>query len=234
MLTANSDAGQSIYSQWRYTDGAYTGSLQSSLVIFASGTNPVVSRYNSVLGLQGSASIPTNGSTVRMASNKFAFANYNFDPTQDKFRYLRTNTTYPNTTVGINALVAASSVGTTAGGGTYYYADVPAGTTGDYLYLVWDFRNVHEVPLCWSEDPLDVDYVCCECNPCDSPCREWSLQNVGEGSSSVRYTNCNGVVQTITINEGTTRFICGLASVAPLVITGGVIITVSQECGCSE
>jgi hypothetical protein len=234
VLTANSDAGQSIYSQWRYTDGAYTGSLQSSLVIFASGTNPVVSRYNSVLGIQGSASIPTNGSTVRMASNKFAFANYNFDPTQDKFRYLRTNTTYPNTTVGINALVAASSIGTTAGGGTYYYADVPAGTTGDYLYLVWDFRNVHEVPLCWSEDPLDVDYVCCECEPCDSPCREWSLQNVGEGSSSVRYTNCNGVVQTITINEGTTRFICGLASVAPLVITGGVIITVSQECGCSE
>jgi hypothetical protein len=234
VLTANSDAGQSIYSQWRYTDGAYTGSLQSSLVIFASGTNPVVSRYNSVLGLQGSASIPTNGSTVRMASNKFAFANYNFDPTQDKFRYLRTNTTYLNNTVDINALVAASSVGTTAGGGTYYYADVPAGTTGDYLYLVWDFRNVHEVPLCWSEDPLDVDYVCCECEPCDSPCREWSLQNVGEGSSSVRYTDCNGVVQTVTINEGTTRFICGLASVAPLVITGGVIITVSQECGCSE
>jgi hypothetical protein len=234
VLTANSDAGQSIYSQWRYTDGAYTGSLQSSLVIFASGTNPVVSRYNSVLGLQGSASIPTNGSTVRMASNKFAFANYNFDPTQDKFRYLRTNTTYLNNTVDINALVAASSVGTTAGGGTYYYADVPAGTTGDYLYLVWDFRNVHEVPLCWSEDPLDVDYVCCECNPCDSPCREWSLQNVGEGSSSVRYTDCNGVVQTITINEGTTRLICGLSSVAPLVISGGVIITISQECGCRE
>lgn len=234
VLTANSDAGQSIYSQWRYTDGAYTGSLQSSLVIFASGTNPVVSRYNSVVGLQGSASIPTNGSTVRMASNKFAFANYNFDSTQNKFRYLRTNTTYPNTTVGINALVAAASVGTTAGGGTYYYSDVPAGTTGDYLYLVWDFRNSHEVPLCWSEDPLDVDYVCCDCDPCTDPCREWSLQNVGVGSASVRYTDCNGVVQTVTINQGTTRLICGLSSVAPLVISGGVVITVSQECGCRD
>lgn len=234
VLTANSDAGQSIYPQWRYTDGSYTGSIQSSLVIFASGTNPVVSRFNSIVGPQGSPSIPTNGSTVRMASNKFAFANYNFDPIQDKFRYLRTNTVYNNNTLDINALVAASSVGTTAGGGTYYYADIPAGTTGDYLYLVWDFRNVHEVPLCWSENPLDVDFVCCDCDPCDSPCREWSLQNVGEGVASVRYTDCSGIVQTITIDEGLTRIICGLSTVAPLVIAGGVIITVSQECGCKE
>lgn len=234
VLTSNSDAGQSIYPQWRYTDGSYTGSIQSSLVIFSSGTNPVVSRFNSIVGPQGSPSIPTNGSTVRMASNKFAFANYNFDPVQDKFRYLRTNTVYNNNTLDINALVAASSVGTTAGGGTYYYADIPAGVTGDYLYLVWDFRNVHEVPLCWSENPLDVDYVCCDCDPCDSPCREWSLQNVGEGVASVRYTDCSGIVQTITIDEGLTRIICGLSTVAPLVIAGGVIITVSQECGCRE
>lgn len=234
VLTANSDAGQSIYPQWRYTDGAYVGSLQSSLTIFASGVNPVVSKFSSIVGPQGASSIPTNGSTVRMASNKFAFANYNFDPTQDEFRYLRTNTVYSNNTSSINALVAASSVGTTAGGGTYYYADVPAGTSGNYLYLIWDFRNSHEVPLCWSADPLDVDYVCCDCDPCTDPCREWSLQNVGEGTATVNYTDCNGVPQTATISEGLTSIICGLATVAPVVIAGGVIITVTQECGCRD
>lgn len=234
VLTANSDAGQSIYPQWRYTDGAYVGSLQSSLTIFASGVNPVVSKFSSIVGPQGASSIPTNGSTVRMASNKFAFANYNFDSTQDKFRYLRTNTVYSNNATSINALVAASSVGTTAGGGTYYYADVPAGTSGNYLYLIWDFRNSHEVPLCWSADPLDVDYVCCDCDPCTDPCREWSLQNVGEGTATVNYTDCNGVPQTATISEGLTSIICGLSTVPPTVVAGGVIITVTQECGCRD
>ena len=169
-----------------------------------------------------------------MASNKFALANFNFDIAQNKFRYLRTNTTYNNNTVDINALITAASVGTTLGGGTYYYADIPAGTTGDYLYLVWDLRNNQEVNLCWSEDPLDVDYVCCDCDPCESPCREWSLQNVGVRSATVNYTNCEGEASVATIPEGATQIICGLAEDAPSVISGGVIITISQECGCRE
>jgi hypothetical protein len=232
VLTANSDAGQSIYPQWRYTDGTYVGSLQSSLTIFASGVNPVVSRFNSIVGPQGASSIPTNGSTVRMVSNKFAFANYNFNSAQNKFRYLRTNTVYNNNTADINALVAASSAGTTAGGGTYYYADVPAGTSGNYLYLVWDLRSKYEVNLCFSEDPLDVDYVCCDCDPCTDPCREWSLQNVGSGSATVRYTDCNGTIRTVSISQGRTQIICGLASYPPTVLSGGVYITITQECGC--
>jgi len=232
VLTSNYEAGQSIYSQWRYTDGAYVGSLQSSLVIFTTGTNPVVSRFNSVSGFQGMPNMPTNGSTVRMISNKFFPTNFDFDPTKNKFRYLRTNTAYANNTVDINALVAASAVGTTAGGGTYYYSDVPAGLSGDYLYLVWDLRDINEIDLCWSADPLDIDYVCCDCDPCSDPCREWSLQNVGLGTATVVYTDCNGNTQTATINEGQTQIICGLASDSPYVISGGVYITISQECGC--
>lgn len=234
VLTGNSDAGKTIYPQWRYTDGAYTGSLQSSLVTFNTGVNPVVSKFSSIVGPQGSSSIPTNGSTVRMASNKFAFADYNFDTTQNKFRYLRTNTVYNNNTTDINALVTASSIGTTAGGGTYYYSDIPAGTTGDYLYLIWDLRSIYEVSLCYSSNPLRIDYVCCDCDPCLSPCREWSLQNAGIGTATVNYTDCNGVPQTATINQGLTSIICGLSTVHPLVISGGVIITITQECGCRD
>ena len=234
VLTSNFDAGKNIYSQWTYIDGTYVGSLQSSLVFFAAGVNPIVSRYNTVSGYQGAANIPTNGSTVRLISNKFALANFDFDPTQNKFRYLRTNTLYNNNTGDINNLVIASAVGTTAGAGTYYYADVPAGASGDYLYLIWDLRSTYDVNLCWSEDPLDIDYVCCDCDPCDSPCREWSLQNVGVGTATVSYTDCNGDPQTATIPEGQTQIICGLATEPPYVMSGGVIITVSQECGCRE
>ena len=234
VLTANVDAGQSIVSQWRYTDGSYTGSLQSNLVIFSSGVNPIVSRYNSISGPQGAANIPTDGSTVRMISNKAFPTNFDFDTTQNKFRYLRTNTLYNNNSVEINALVAASSIGTTAGGGTYYYADVPAGTNDNYLYLIWDFRDSVPTDLCWSGNPLDVDYVCCDCEPCSDPCREWSLQNAGIGSATVNYTDCDGVPQTVVIPEGRTEIICGLATVSPSVISGGVIVTISQECGCRD
>ena len=234
VLTSNGDAGKTIYSQWRYTAGMYTGSLQSSLVSFASGVNPIASRFNSVSGFQGAANIPTDGSTVRMATNKFALANYNFNTAQNKFRYLRTNTVYNNNTVDINALVAASAVGTTLGAGNYFYADVPAGSSSDILYLVWDLRTSHEASLCFSSEPTDVDYVCCECDVCADPCREWSLQNVGEGAATVAYNNCSGARISITIPEGQTRIICGLASVPPIVTSGGVIITISQECGCRE
>jgi hypothetical protein len=232
VLTSNYQAGQGIFSQWRYTDGAFVGSLQNNYVTFATGINPVVSRFNSVSGLQGAINIPTNGSVVRMATNKFFPSTFNFDITKNKFRYLRTNTTYNNNPSSINALVAASSIGTTAGSGLYYYSDVPAGTSGNFLYLIWDLRSSFEEDLCWSANPLDIDYVCCDCDPCSDPCREWSLQNVGIGTATVSYTDCNGVPQVSTILEGLTKIICGLPSDPPTVTSGGVYITITQECGC--
>jgi hypothetical protein len=232
VLTSNYQAGQSIYAQWRYTDGAFVGSLQNTPVTFATGVNPVVSRFNSVSGFQGSASIPTNGSTVRIATNKAFPTNFDFNPSQNKFRYLRTNTVYNNNTIGINNLLAASSVGTTAGSGIYYYSDVPAGTTGDYLYLIWDLRNTGVVDLCFSSDPLDVNYVCCTCDPCTDLCREWSLQNVGSVTATVSYVDCAGVARTATILRNQTQIICGKASDPPIVRSGAVYITITQECGC--
>jgi hypothetical protein len=233
VLTSNEDAGYSIFSQWRYTDGTFVGSLQNNLVIFSSGVNPIVSRYNVVSGLQGASNIPTDSSTIRMASNKLFPTNYDFDPAQNKFMYLRTNTLYNNNTVDINALVAAANTGTTAGGGTYYYSDVNAGVGDDFLYLIWDLRSSYEVSLCYSEDPLDVFTVCCYCDPCEDPCREWTLQNVGDGDALVRYTDCvTGEPTGITIRPGLTRILCGKTTEPPIVISGGVIITVSQECGC--
>jgi hypothetical protein len=233
VLTSNEDAGYSIFSQWRYTDGTFVGSLQNNLVIFSSGVNPIVSRYNVVSGLQGASNIPTDGSMVRMASNKLFPTNYDFDPSQNKFMYLRTNTLYNNNTVDINALVAAANTGITAGGGTYYYSDINAGFGDDYLYLIWDLRSSYEVSLCYSVDPLDVFNVCCYCDPCEDPCREWFLQNVGDGTAVVNYTNCDNEPISLSLGNGASQYICGLSSAEPpYVVSGGVIITVSQACGC--
>jgi len=143
VLTANSEVGQTIQTQYRYTDGTFVGSLQSNLVFFTSGTNPVVSRYNTVIGPQGSASIPTDNSTMRMISSGGGALTFQFDPLSDSFKYLRTNTLYNNNTVDINALVTAANTATPIiGSGDYFYADFNVGTTDNYLYLLGRYLSL--------------------------------------------------------------------------------------------
>ena len=233
VLTAASEAGQTVRTEYRYTDGAYIGSLQSNLVFFASGTNPVVSRYNTVIGFQGTASIPTDNSTMRMISNGGGILSFQFDPAYDNFRYLRTNTLYNNNTVDINALVTASNNAVPIlGAGDYFYADFNVGTTDDYLYLIWDFRNSEPVDLCYTSTEEGIAEICCECTPCEDPCKSWNFRNVGEGVAQVQYRDCRGVIQNVYINEKQNETVCALASSLPQIISGSLLITVVQECGC--
>jgi len=233
VLTAASEAGQTIRTEYRYTDGAYVGSLQSNLVFFDTGTNPVVSRYNTVIGFQGTASIPTDNSTMRMISSGGGVLTFQFDPANDSFKYLRTNTLYNNNTAEINALVAASNTATPIlGAGDYFYADFNVGTTDNYLYLIWDLRNSVPADLCYSATADGITSICCDCDPCSDPCKTWSFRNVGEGTAQVEYTDCNGVVQFLPIAEKTTEVVCALATVLPEILSGNILITVVQECGC--
>jgi hypothetical protein len=168
-----------------------------------------------------------------MISNGGGLLTFQFDPTSDSFKYLRTNTLYNNNTAEINALVAASSTATPIlGGGDYYYADFNVGTSDNYLYLIWDFRNSVPVDLCYSATADGITTICCECDPCSEPCKTWGFSNVGEGIAQVQYTDCNGVVRTISINEQESSTACALSSVLPEVISGTLLITVIQECGC--
>jgi hypothetical protein len=170
---------------------------------------------------------------MRMISNGGGYLSFQFDPASDKFKYLRTNTLYPNTTVGINSLLAAANTATPiVGGGDYYYADFNVGTTSNYLYLIWDFRNSEPVSLCYSATSDGVATICCDCDPCSDPCKAWMFKNVGSGTAQVQYTDCNGVVRVLSINQNTKQQVCALASVLPTVLSGNLLITVVQECGC--
>ena len=164
VLTNNSEAGQTIHTQYRYTDGTFVGPLLSNLVLFASGTGtPLVSRYNITTGLVGSGGFPPELSTMILSTNKIVPDTYNFDIAQNKFRYLRSSTLYNNNNVDIETLLAASSIATpNAGSSPLFYADftVPASVNGNYLYLVWDLRSATLTELCFSETNLQS---CCEC-----------------------------------------------------------------------
>jgi len=162
-LSSNPDAGKFIHNEYRYTDGDYVSPLQSTLVTLGSSTqSPVVSSYSQVTGAAGTAGFPPAGATMEMISNKFGFDDFVFDITTDKFRYLRSNVLYPNTAQGIANLIAASTTVTPTGSGTYYSGAFTVPSTGQYLYLIWDYRNSLPLELCYSD--VDENNACCGCD----------------------------------------------------------------------
>jgi hypothetical protein len=166
VLTNNSEAGQTIHSQYRYTDGAFVGPSLSNLVLFGSGSGtPLVSRYNITSGFVGEGGFPPESSTMRLSTNKIAPDTYDFDILQDKFRYFRSPILFDNNDIDIQALLVASSVATPNAGSTpLFYADftVPASVNGDYLYLIWDLRDSIPAELCFASSVIDA---CCDCTP---------------------------------------------------------------------
>ena len=166
VLTNDSQSGQTIHTQYRYTNGTFIGPLFSNLVLFGSGTSsPLVSRYNSITGVVGTGGFPPQYSNMRLSTNAIVPDNYVFDIAQDKFRYLRSSTLYNNTNVDMNALLAASTIATpNAGSAPLYYADfvVPASSNGEYLYLIWDLRDAILTELCFGTTRIDS---CCNCVP---------------------------------------------------------------------
>ena len=165
VLTNNSEAGQTIHTQYRYIDGTFIGPLLSNLVVFQSGAGtPLVSRYNITTGFVGSGGFPPELSTMRLSTNKIVPDSYDFDIAQDKFKYLRSPVLFDNNDVDIQALLAASSTATPNAGSTpLFYADfvVPASTNGDYLYLIWDLRDAIPAELCYTGEA--GGFICCDC-----------------------------------------------------------------------
>jgi hypothetical protein len=162
-VTSGVDSGKFIHNEYRYTNGAFVSPLQSNLVTFASGTSaPLVSRYNAVTGAVGGGGFPPAGSTMRLASNKINFDDFNFDITQNKFFYYRSNTLYGNTSSEIQDLLDAASLATPiVGASPYFYADFIVPSVGQYLYIIWDYRNSLAVELCYSN--VDEFDACCGC-----------------------------------------------------------------------
>jgi hypothetical protein len=155
-FTGDDEQGLFIHNEYRWTDGTFTSPLHSESVEFATGTNnPLVSQYQTVVGRQGGGIIPSDTATVRLICNKLATDDFVFDETNDKFKYLRTNTQYLNTDVEMQALLAAidavpptptppaGGVATpiiNTGAPNTYYAEFDMPASGSYLYLVWDYR----------------------------------------------------------------------------------------------
>jgi hypothetical protein len=231
VLTNNFEAGQTIHTEYNYTNAPYISPVQSNLVTFVSGSlNPLVSRFNEVTGAQGTAGIPIDGNTMTIATNKIGSDTFNFDSTTDSFKYLRTNTYYGNNPVDIAALLAlVSTASPLMGGGAYNYANFNVGSADQYLYLVWDFRTPTPVELCYSNK--DLEEVCCSCSPCGDPCSTWRVY-AGE-DLTIGYYQCAGNNYiTSNIDAGDEQTFCARSWFTPTITKGSGSLELLLECGC--
>ena len=164
-LTSNVNVDNQIHNEYRWVDGAFTSPLHTNQITFLTATtSPIVSQYQALTGPQGAGFIPADGAVVSIISHKFGSDNYVFDPQNDNFKYLRSNTLYQNNTTDIQALLSAASAATpinTTDAPTRYSANFTMPVGGDYLYLIWDYRNFVPISLCYdASSPLTA---CCDC-----------------------------------------------------------------------
>ena len=231
VLTNNFEAGQTIHTEYNYTNAPYISPVQSNLVTFVSGSlNPLVSRYNEVTGAQGTAGIPIDGNTMTIATNKIGTDTFNFDDTSDSFKYLRTDTYFENTPGDIATLLTLATTATPLmGGGAYNYANFNVGSADQFLYLIWDFRNATPVDLCFSNK--NAEEVCCDCSICGDPCSTWKVY-AGE-DLTIGYYQCAGNNYiTSNIDAGDEQIFCARSWFTPTITEGSGSLELLLECGC--
>ena len=183
VLNNNSEAGLSTTTEFNYTYGTYISPLQSNSLVFLGGvTNPIVTRYNLSTGFVGAGIFPPEGANMRIINNQIFPDTYVFNPDDDNFRYLRSNTLYGGSPSEINALLSVAIEATPLVQDlTAWYADftVPDNSLGNILYLIWDYRKPTAIDLCYSDaeamNPLSDS--CCLCEPCNTPCITYLVNN---------------------------------------------------------
>ena len=180
VLTSDDIAGQTRHQEFLYSQGTYFSPLQSQQDEFINVSQQpyvsatLVSRFGpTYAGYQGTGSIAPDGATVYVNSRKIEPTDtFNYNTATNRMRHLRVSGVlgsppYDNTAVGIAGLLAASAGNILSNGGVEPLIGgnfpMPAGADEDYLYLIWDYREVNKLQLCYSTTTPTVAEACCEC-----------------------------------------------------------------------
>lgn len=252
MITVTNDyeAGETIHNGFGYTQGGVqsivTPNFSAPPITFVSGTaSPLVSDFQTYSAQQGTGSIPIDGSDVIMITTKLAGDTFQFNPTatagQDRFRYLRSTTNYPNTPANVATIIAASTISgplpVTTGEDTYitqFALPAPIVGIGDneYLYLVFDFRDTNVIQLCQTFTTLQA--ACCDCITCAAgQCTEYSILHVSGPDTTITFDACIGGVSQIPFPEGAKLTLCLAPETTFTVNNAAVQFTYSvTDCNC--
>lgn len=164
-ITSDANNGEYIHSEYSWTDGTFVSPLHSRLVSFENDntTEFVISDYAQIAGPQGAGVIPADGATVSVICNKINFDDFVFNKNVNNFRYLRSNTLYANNIADIKSLLAASTTATPIDNTDEpdrYFSTFTMPSTGNILYLIWDYRLSTEDDLCFG---ATIEDSCCNC-----------------------------------------------------------------------
>ena len=184
---------------------------------------------NMLTALQGAGVIPTDAATMSLISNKFGFDDYDFDPLKDRFLSLRSNTLYGNTIAEIETLLDLATIITPTGSAPTFQGDFVVPATGQYLYLIWDYRERVSEQLCYS---TSADDACCNCVSCEEVCSYYTVSNTTGSTIAYEYADCaTGAIVGATLLTGTAVQVC--SRIEPYLASKetGLDVTFLQ-CGC--
>ena len=185
---------ETIHSEFRFVDGTTLSPTYSEFVEFDAGTNPVVSQYQLLTGAQGSSVFPPQGATVYVQSAKLAGDVFNFLPAENSLKHWRTTQLYPNTPANIQTILSNSTdltVTPNTDGASLYSGNFTFNGSGDYLYLVYDYREANPSQLCYG---VKSSEACC----CDTP----STFYLDAGSLSTSTTVYSDAALTVPAADG--------------------------------
>jgi hypothetical protein len=149
---------QTIHNSYKWSLGGYSSPLSTDFITMEADG---VSLYASQFGGLSQGVIPADGSNITLISDKIAGDTFTFNPALNSFKYLISNNLY----TASELLPLLSTI--TPITGTYQAVINAANLSGfDYLYLVWDYRSLSSITLCYDETNLYV--LCCNCDVSDS------------------------------------------------------------------
>ena len=234
VITSSNDAGKTRTQEFEFFDGTtgYQSPIWEDLHLTFLLQNQsyssanIVSKFGpQINGYQGTGMIPMDGATVTMRSRRWKPQdNFSYNLSANKMMYWRTgNPTYGNNAADI-ATILSNATPLSNGGtepnvfGTFL---MPSGINQQFLYLVWDYREVNEIVLCTS---ATVSEACCECfsAPNCIPFEGSAISTVDSATACGLPDNTN-VYHTSTINNN------GVTNTIPVVGT-----TIYGSDGCSN
>jgi hypothetical protein len=220
VVNSNTSAGATLHIEYDWSNPSFVSPFQQNSVQL-NGVGPT-SFYQAQTGFRSQGVFPYDGASVRLKTRKIPPDTFDFDPALHNFKILSSNNLYQNNTADINTLLglATNVTPTTPVGATTYEAteigtlsggtfNIPIGN--QYLYLVWDLRDIGNQLLCYSA--TSAADACCSCatacNKADfSPVQQNLAQacltnNNAFGSSSMSFNNSGNipVIGDIVFND---------------------------------
>jgi len=172
--------GETIHTDYQWDNGFVTSPWAGISPSALTSIQPAEWESNS--GTRSIGPYPYDGVDLTMRTRKIAPDVFDLDLNGHRFKILSSNTLYPNTLPGVNALLAAgtttiappfTSIPSTPG---WYKATInnislPIGN--EFLYLIWDLRLITEAEVCTCDPTDTAQDVCCTCSTGCTKCN-WS------------------------------------------------------------